>query len=346
MVNVSIVVPVYKVEKYIENCVESLMSQTLKEIEIILVDDGSPDKCGDICDMYATRDNRIKVLHKKNAGVSAARNDGLLQASGEYILFCDSDDWMEKDTCEKLYSAAKNNNADIAIGDVYMAYDSGKKNAVKFYENEFCIEDRDRIDDMICADIYRTYCVNPPKEGVAFGYGGPWNKLVRRKMILDNGIKFDLRVKGVFDDILYTAYILYHAKKICYIHDKVYNYRIVASSITHSYKSNVIEINNAIFSCWNEFFEKTENRNKYLKPFYACVMRRLEESIKLYFVNDKNEKGILERIKELEEVVKSEPYRTAAQCVDVKKISKKQRLLAAMIKHHFVFMVMFIKNFR
>ena len=92
MAKVSIVVPVYKVEKYIENCIESLVSQTLREIEIILVDDGSPDKCGEICDVYAARDNRIKVLHKKNAGVSAARNDGLLQASGEYILFCDSDD--------------------------------------------------------------------------------------------------------------------------------------------------------------------------------------------------------------------------------------------------------------
>ena len=346
MAKVSIVVPVYKVEKYIENCIESLVSQTLREIEIILVDDGSPDKCGEICDVYAARDNRIKVLHKKNAGVSAARNDGLLQASGEYILFCDSDDWMEKDACEKLYSAATKSNADIAIGDVYMAYDSGEKKAVKFYENEFCIEDRDRIDDMIRADIYRTYCVNPPKEGVAFGYGGPWNKLVRREMLLDNEINFDLRVKGVFDDILYTAYILYNAKRICYIHENVYNYRMVASSITHSYKPNVIEINNAIFCCWNEFLEKTGNKDKYLKPFYACVMRRLEEAIKLYFVNDKNEKALSERIKELKRVVKSEPYKTAAQCVDVKKISKKQRMLAVMIKYHLIFMVMFIKNFR
>lgn len=346
MAKVSIVVPVYKVEKYIDNCIESLASQSLKDIEIILVDDGSPDKCGEICDQYAAKDNRIKVLHKKNAGVSAARNDGLLQASGEYVLFCDSDDWMEEDACEKLYCAAKNNNADIAIGDVFMAYDSGERKAVRFYENEFCIEQRDRIDEMICADIYRTYCTNPPKEGVAFGYGGPWNKLVRRELILDNGINFDLRVKGVFDDILYTAHILFHAKKICYIHENVYNYRIIASSITHSYKPNVVEINDAIFSCWNEFFEKTGNKNKYEKPFYACVMRRLEEAIKLYFVNEKNEKTLSERMGELTKVVKSEPYKTAAQCVDLKKISKKQRMLAIMIRHHSIFMVMFIRKFR
>ena len=199
---VSVIITVYNLgRRYLVQCLESVINQTLEDIEIIPVDDGSPDKCGEICDVYAARDNRIKVLHKKNAGVSAARNDGLLQASGEYILFCDSDDWMEKDACEKLYSAATKSNADIAIGDVYMAYDSGEKKAVKFYENEFCIEDRDRIDDMIRADIYRTYCVNPPKEGVAFGYGGPWNKLVRREMLLDNEINFDLRVKGVFDDM-------------------------------------------------------------------------------------------------------------------------------------------------
>ena len=97
---ISIVVPIYKVEKEIHRCVESLLAQTLKDIEIILVDDGSPDNCPSICDDYAKKDNRIKVIHKENGGLSEARNFGLLEAKAEYVLFVDSDDYIDKTTCE------------------------------------------------------------------------------------------------------------------------------------------------------------------------------------------------------------------------------------------------------
>ena len=94
---VSIIVPVYKVEKYLRKCIDSIINQTLKDIEIILVDDGSPDNCGKICDEYAAKDTRIKVIHKENGGLSSARNAGMEVAEGEYIGFVDSDDWIESD---------------------------------------------------------------------------------------------------------------------------------------------------------------------------------------------------------------------------------------------------------
>lgn len=99
---VSIIIPVYKVEKYLKRCIESVINQSYKNIEIILVNDGSPDKCGEICDSYARIDSKIKVIHKKNGGLSSARNAGLDIASGEYIMFVDSDDWIEEDSLEKL----------------------------------------------------------------------------------------------------------------------------------------------------------------------------------------------------------------------------------------------------
>ena len=136
MPKVSIISPMYNVEKYLKKCLESYVNQTLIDIEIILVDDGSPDNSGKIADEYAKRDSRIRVIHKKNAGVSAARNDGLSIAKGEYVIFCDSDDWMNENACEILYSAAKKNNADISIADVYMAY-SNKNIAVQFYKDQF-----------------------------------------------------------------------------------------------------------------------------------------------------------------------------------------------------------------
>ena len=99
---VSVVVPIYKVEKYISRCIESIINQSYKNLEIILVDDGSPDKCGDICEEYALKDSRIKVLHKETGGLSDARNFGMNYVSGEYTLFVDSDDWLELNMIETM----------------------------------------------------------------------------------------------------------------------------------------------------------------------------------------------------------------------------------------------------
>ena len=106
---ITIVIPVYKVEKYIDRCIKSVINQTYKNLEIILVDDGSPDNCPKICDEYAEKDKRIKVIHKKNGGLSDARNVGIEAAKGKYISFIDSDDWIEKDFIECLYKSIKKN---------------------------------------------------------------------------------------------------------------------------------------------------------------------------------------------------------------------------------------------
>lgn len=111
----SIIVPVYNVEKFLDKCLSSILSQTFTEFELILVDDGSTDGSGEICNRYAESDNRIHVIHKKNGGLSSARNQGIITARGEYIGFCDSDDWVEPDMYKELMSAALNENADIAI---------------------------------------------------------------------------------------------------------------------------------------------------------------------------------------------------------------------------------------
>lgn len=113
---VSIVVPIYNVEKYLKNCVDSLLNQTLEDIEIILVDDGSPDKSGEIADEYMRNEKRIKVVHQSNAGLGPARNSGMAVATGEYIGFIDSDDWTQPEMFERLYEAAVLENADIVVG--------------------------------------------------------------------------------------------------------------------------------------------------------------------------------------------------------------------------------------
>jgi len=120
---ISIIVPIYNVEPYIRKCVDSILNQTYKELEIILVEDGSPDKCGDICDEYSLKDNRVKTIHKKNGGLSSARNAGIDIAKGEYIGFVDSDDWIENDMYETLYKTLTERNADISVCGRYIVQD-------------------------------------------------------------------------------------------------------------------------------------------------------------------------------------------------------------------------------
>lgn len=123
---VSIIIPIYNVEEYLEQCIDSVLAQTHKEIEVILVDDGSPDNCGAICDNYSMKDSRIRVIHKKNGGLSSARNAGLDIATGEYIMFIDSDDFIEQDMVEALLTLKAESSADIVCCGAYQ-YSKGKQ---------------------------------------------------------------------------------------------------------------------------------------------------------------------------------------------------------------------------
>ncbi len=123
---ITVIVPVYKVEDYLERCVDSIVNQTYKNLEIILVDDGSPDRCGEMCEEIAKTDSRIKVIHKENGGLSSARNAGLDIMTGDYVGFVDSDDWIEKDMYSELYKLIKHYDTKIAVGGIQCDYTSGK----------------------------------------------------------------------------------------------------------------------------------------------------------------------------------------------------------------------------
>lgn len=138
MPEISIIVPVYGVEKYLDKCVRTILNQTFKDFELILVDDGSPDNCGKMCDAYAAEDDRVKVIHKENGGLSAARNAGLDIAEGCYIGFVDSDDYIEEDMYELLYHNIKKENADLSIVGIFDLY-AGKEPVVK--EHQYIVTD-------------------------------------------------------------------------------------------------------------------------------------------------------------------------------------------------------------
>ena len=212
---ISIIIPVYKVEDYLETCIDSILAQTYKNLEIILVDDGSPDSCGSICDRYARVDARIRVIHKENAGVARARNDGLDIATGDYISFIDSDDWIAPDTYECLYRELKKQGADCAVG-----------GCVTVYDREGKLEYPDRIEEgepecRKAEDVIRDLLLHA---------SAVWNRLFKKEIFQE--IRFPL--DRVNDDEVVALHAYAECSKIVFLHHPTYYYRIRGNSITTS----------------------------------------------------------------------------------------------------------------
>lgn len=203
---ISVIVPVYNVEQYLQKCVESLVNQSYKNLEIILVDDGSDDNSGQLCDSLAEKYSNIKVLHKNNGGLSDARNKGLEYAKGNYIFFVDSDDWIELETIEKLYNAIKENDADISICGIN-DYAGGKIKVTRGPSKELSIYNSIKA--------IETLISTGNEIGIVV-----WNKLYK-KSLFDNVI---FEFGKLHEDVFFTPKILFFAKKIVAINYCGYNY--------------------------------------------------------------------------------------------------------------------------
>lgn len=222
---ISIVVPVYKVENYLRQCIESVINQTYKDIEIILVDDGSPDNCPAICDEYALKDNRISVIHKLNEGVSIARQIGVEIAQGEYVCFVDSDDWLELNAIERLAEPLKKQKTDVICAGYYRVNGANR--------NKHCLQYNAGIYDYdkIKSDIYPFLIEN---EKARYFSPSLWGKLFRTSLYKNNQVRNVKIIMG--EDGACVKACIYNAKSMAIILDCVYNYRIVESSITCSGK--------------------------------------------------------------------------------------------------------------
>lgn len=217
---VSIIVPVYKVERELDRCVQSLFKQTYKNLEIILVDDGSPDQCPKLCENYAEMDKRVKVIHKENGGLSDARNAGLKQASGEYILYVDSDDYIDLDACERFIKAADNQKIDIIVGNAIMEKPDGK---------EMMIHSAIPTGIIYTAKQFIMSAVNAYQ-----WYAPAWLNMYRREFLLDNQLYFK---RGIyFEDVQMLPRVFLPAKKITCVDGTFYHYIIRENSIMTSQK--------------------------------------------------------------------------------------------------------------
>lgn len=319
MALISIIVPVYNTEKYLEQCLDSLVNQTFKDIEIIVVDDGSPDKSFEIYNKFSAKDSRVRTIRKENAGVSEARNTGMDMASGEFFMFVDSDDWMPLDGCEILYDEYLRTKADLVVADVYKVIDGQVKRCDVFKE-AFTTCDPDFIKQYQKACIGYCYNPNPATKWNIAGLGSPWNKLYSSRIIRDNNLRFDPYVKGIYDDNLFSLHYLMHVKKLSYVKKPVYYYKTVSGSLTEGYKKNLMDINSRIFKKINEFAEEMGDTEYFREAFYVYVIRSLSRAMQRYFFSVDNEKSMSEKCAELKSILRSEPYRTAIREVEFNKL--------------------------
>lgn len=220
MAKVSVIVPVYNVEKYLKRCLDSLINQTLSDIDIICINDGSKDSSLQILEQYAKKDSRIVIYNQENSGLSVARNTGLEHASGEYIGFVDSDDWVDLDFYEKLYNSAKNNNADIAVADFIREHPNKKPKRLKLKEEKIYTTPEDKF--MICK-VHREGCV--------------WNKIYRTEFIKSINLKFV--PKMYYEDRDFTIRSLYFSKKLVTTPNTYYRYFVNPKSIVNKRRNYI-----------------------------------------------------------------------------------------------------------
>lgn len=223
---VSIVVPVYKVEEYLDECVRSILGQTFSNFELILVDDGSPDRCGELCDGYAKEDERVRVIHKENGGLSDARNAGIDIARGYYLLFVDSDDAITPDHLEYLYQAAEEYDADIVQGNRSMYPERLGKDRpdrrnvpydIRFFTREEALSD------------FLTYTTQ---------YTNVWAKLYRKELFKKTRFP-----KGKLSEDEYTTYkLILESEKVVCLPKMIYFYRIREGSIVHTFGEDRFEV--------------------------------------------------------------------------------------------------------
>ncbi len=223
---VSVVVPIYNVEKYLNRCLQSIVNQTYKNLEIILVDDGSPDNCPSMCDDWKTKDSRIKVIHKSNAGLGEARNTGIKNANGKYIFFFDSDDYVALNTVERCLECALKTNADTVV--------YGRANV---YPNGDIEEKANNIDTNLYENESITDDFLPGLFDYSHGFGvSAWSKMFSLDIIKENRLLFQSERVVISEDSMFCLEYFSKSKKVYVIPDRLYFYFKNDKSLSRAYK--------------------------------------------------------------------------------------------------------------
>lgn len=300
---ISVIVPVYNAEQVIARCINSLLAQTFSEIELILVNDGSTDKSGDICDEYKIKDNRVTVVHLTNGGVSHARNTGISLAQGDYLMFCDSDDYVEINWCSELYDAIKREGNVLPVSGVRFVYTMGgnNKEVIRAFHHTETISKR---------NYFELY-----KKGVS---GYVWCKLYDRRIIVENSLYFDVNVNRAEDLLFNLSYIPY-TNGIVTIPTVTYNYvHANENSLFNSYRKNLSDINVMVYDAWKQYFklvgEEQEQTEEFATYFYLNYLNMLTNTF-----DKRNKDSLIKKLRYNNGILNSKEFKECLALADTSK---------------------------
>ena len=238
---VSIVVPVYNVEKFLNQCIDSIINQEYKNFEIILVDDGSTDNSGVICDKYAQKYDWIHVFHKKNSGLGLTRNYGIQHANGKYIMFVDSDDFLGATSLKKLVLPLNEKKYDTVIGGFTRVNDAGKISLRKEYNSTSFFNEK------VKNEVMEKMLGNSPRKNDSIKMS-VWNNLYSLKLIKQNHLRFVSERKYISEDIVWDLDYFQYSKSVKIISSAEYYYRFNPNSLSHKYWPNKFELYGIVYS--------------------------------------------------------------------------------------------------
>ena len=303
---ISVIVPIYNVEKYLDRCIYSIKQQTYKNIEVILVDDGSPDNCGNMCDEYVKQDSRFRVIHKQNEGLGFARNSGLDIARGEYVVFIDSDDFVKEEYIEKMYSEIKNKNVDTVVCGICKYYNKDRIIRKNFVDKVVYYENDEIIQNVLLAMIG----ANPEDTSDTPISVSVWHELYSMEIIRKHNIRFHSEREFISEDIIFQIDYFKYSKKVAVIPDTLYYYFCAQEdSLSTKYRDNRFAeekiLLNEIQRKLNEFLPEKIYKQK-LQRFFLGRARTCMSMELQYSQLDKFRLIVYDPI--LEEILKGYPY--------------------------------------
>ncbi len=329
---ISIIVPIYNVEKYLNKCIESIVNQTYENIEIILIDDGSNDNSGIICDEYAKKDNRIIVVHKENGGVSSARNKGLKIAKGEWISFVDADDWIEQIFCQTLLNKVTQEQADIAL----CGYN-------RITDNRIEKINANNQEVFLNSNEYLVKSLNPQT-----GFGFCHMRLIKKEVL--KSISFNERIE-VGEDALFNIQLSTYIKKAVFLKQPLYNYRINNQSVVKRYDENYA--NKYLKSMkiieeyiWQEYNEENEENIEIKQNYYNFVAYHIMLIIVNYCYHPDNKMCNAQRKNMLKEVINNDLFIIGLKKSNYNNISLTRKITLYTLKHKLYWLTAIICKIR
>ena len=330
---VTIVVPVYNTKNYLEECVHSLTGQTYREIEILLVDDGSTDGSSILCDALANSDERIRVIHKENGGAATARNLGIDEAKGEYVMFLDSDDWLDTDAVEALVQYADKNETDVLRFNYVREFDG--KQLVKpntfleerLYENDEC--------KIVCRQLLGlTGKELRHPESMNFLASCGFN-LYRTALLRKLGTRFiPIQEIGSFVDGLFNFSVFLHVERFAFINRPFYHYRKTnEGAATANYRKNYVNRQLLLFGKIKEEIERVGKWEYFKEAYYNRIAL---STMEISFNAMRNKAGFSERYREIRSVLKHEKFKEAYKSFKISTMGLKWKAYFFLIKHSMV----------